>query len=98
MAKFDAPIGIFDSGVGGLSVLKEIRHQLPWENLLYIADSQHVPYGNKSPEFIVERSRVLAKFLVKQGCKALVIACNTATVGAAAKLREEYPSLPIIGM
>ncbi len=98
MMKIAAPIGIFDSGVGGLSVLREIRHQLPWENLLYVADSQHVPYGNKSPEFIIERSQVLAKFLLHQGCKALVIACNTATVGAAGKLRETYPEVPIIGM
>lgn len=98
MLKIAAPIGIFDSGVGGLSVLREIREQLPWENLLYVADSHHVPYGNKSPEFIVERSRVLAKFLLQQGCKAVVIACNTATVGASRCLRQDYPTVPIIGM
>lgn len=98
MVKPDAPIGIFDSGVGGLSVLREIRRQLPWENLLYVADSRHVPYGNKSPEFIVQRSQALTAFLVRQQCKAIVIACNTATVAAAKILRQGYPDLPIIGM
>lgn len=94
----DAPLGIFDSGVGGLSVLREIRQRLPAENLLYIADSRHVPYGNKPATFIIERSRVLAKFLLEQPCKALVIACNTATASAARGLRAEFPNVPIIGM
>ncbi|WP_339414196.1 glutamate racemase [Pseudomonas sp. EA_35y_Pfl2_R5] len=94
----DAPVGVFDSGVGGLSVLGEIRMLLPNESLLYIADSGHVPYGEKSPEFIRERCRVLAAFLLNQGAKALVLACNTATVAGVAELRELYPQLPIIGM
>ena len=94
----DAPVGVFDSGVGGLSVLGEIRTLLPNESLLYIADSGHVPYGEKSPEFIRERCRVLAAFLLTQGAKALVLACNTATVAGVAELRELYPQLPIIGM
>jgi glutamate racemase len=94
----DAPIGVFDSGVGGLSVLGEIRALLPHESLLYVADSGHVPYGEKSPEFIRERCRVLAEFLLSQGAKALVLACNTATVAGVAELRELYPQLPIIGM
>lgn len=98
MLNINSPIGVFDSGVGGLSVLREIRRRLPWEDLIYVADSQHVPYGNKSPEFIVERSRVLADFLLGRGCKAIVIACNTATVGAASALRAEQPGVPIIGM
>ena len=98
MLNINSPIGVFDSGVGGLSVLREIRRRLPWEDLIYVADSQHVPYGNKTPEFIVERSRVLADFLLEMGCKAIVIACNTATVGAAAALRAEKPGIPIIGM
>ncbi|ERI49896.1 hypothetical protein N878_10280, partial [Pseudomonas sp. EGD-AK9] len=94
----NAPVGVFDSGVGGLSVLREIRQLLPHESLLYVADSGHVPYGEKSPEFIRERSRAIAEFLLAQGAKALVLACNTATVAAVAELRERYPALPIVGM
>ena len=93
-----APVGIFDSGVGGLSVMREVRSLLPAEDLIYVADSQHVPYGNKSAEFILGRSRRLTEFLCEKGCKAIVIACNTATVAAAASLRAEFPGLPIIGM
>nr|WP_269137827.1 glutamate racemase [Pseudomonas sp. MMS21 TM103] len=94
----NAPIGVFDSGVGGLSVLREIRQLLPRESLLYVADSGHVPYGDKSPEFIRERCRLLAEFLLNQGAKALVLACNTATAAGIAELRELYPQLPIVGM
>ncbi|MNF50561.1 Glutamate racemase [compost metagenome] len=94
----DAPIGVFDSGVGGLSVLGEIRALLPNESLLYVADSGHVPYGEKSPEFIRERCRLLAGFLLEHGAKALVLACNTATAAGVAELRELYPQLPIVGM
>ncbi|UVE16987.1 glutamate racemase [Pseudomonas sp. LS44] len=93
-----APIGVFDSGVGGLSVLGEIRRLLPNESLLYVADSAHVPYGEKTPAFIRERSTAIAEFLLGQGAKALVLACNTATAAAVAELRERYPQLPIIGM
>ncbi|MEZ2745969.1 glutamate racemase [Halopseudomonas bauzanensis] len=93
----DAPIGIFDSGVGGLSVLREIRQLLPAESLLYVADSGFVPYGEKSPETICERSRAIAEFLLAQGAKALVLACNTATAAAVADLRARY-AVPIIGM
>nr|WP_298166436.1 glutamate racemase [uncultured Pseudomonas sp.] len=93
-----APIGVFDSGVGGLSVLREIRALLPNESLLYVADSGHVPYGEKSPEFIRERCRLIAAFLLEQGAKALVLACNTATVAGVAELRELYPQLPVVGM
>ena len=94
----NAPVGVFDSGVGGLSVLGEIRSLLPHESLLYVADSGHVPYGEKSPEFIRERCRLIAEFLLARGAKALVLACNTATVAGVAELRELYPALPIIGM
>ncbi|WP_286785662.1 MULTISPECIES: glutamate racemase [Pseudomonas] len=93
-----APVGVFDSGVGGISVLREIRARLPAESLLYVADSGHVPYGEKSPEFIRERSRLISEFLLARGAKALVLACNTATVAAVADLRERYPDLPIVGM
>ncbi|HEY8085727.1 MAG TPA: glutamate racemase [Methylophilaceae bacterium] len=93
----NAPIGVFDSGVGGLSVLRHIRTLLPHEELLYVADSTHAPYGSKSQEFIRERAITLADFLIAQGAKALVVACNTATAAAIETLREQY-KLPIIGM
>ncbi len=94
----DAPIGVFDSGVGGLSVLREIRARLPHEALIYLADSGHVPYGEKSPEYIRQRCRAIGDFLLEQGAKALVVACNTATAAAVADLRERYPQLPVVGM
>ena len=78
-------------------MLHHIRSALPAENLLYLADSRHAPYGNKSPEFIRERAVALADFLIAQGAKALVVACNTATAAAIEELRKRY-SLPIIGM
>lgn len=94
------PIGVMDSGVGGLSVLKHIRELLPHENLIYFADSKHAPYGNKTPKQIEQRVFAAAKFLIAHGAKALVIACNTATAAAADKLRDKYEFLdiPIIGM
>ncbi len=91
------PIGVFDSGVGGISVLKHIRVALPYEDLLYFADSKHAPYGSKSPEFIRERAFALSDFLIEKGAKALVVACNTATAAAIEDLRKRY-SIPIIGM
>ncbi len=94
----DAPVGVFDSGVGGLSVLGEINRLLPNESLLYVADCGHIPYGEKSPEFILRRCMIIAEFFRQQGAKALVLACNTATAAAAAQLRDHYPSWPIIGM
>ena len=94
----DAPVGVFDSGVGGLSVLRAIRQLLPAERLLYVADSGHVPYGEKSPEFIRMRSQQIALFLREQGAKALVVACNTATAAAVSALREQFPQVPIVGM
>jgi len=93
----ELPVGVFDSGVGGLSVLKHIRDALPLEALLYCADSRHTPYGSKSPEQIRARAMVLADFLVGQGAKAIVVACNTATAAAVAGLREHY-TIPVIGM
>ena len=93
-----APVGVFDSGVGGLSVLREIQTLLPNESLLYVADSGHVPYGEKTAEFIRQRSQVITDFLLEQGAKALVVACNTATAAGIIELRAQYPQLPIIGM
>lgn len=97
---FSRPIGVMDSGVGGLSVLKHIRELLPHENLIYFADSKNAPYGNKTVKQIEQRVFAAAKFLLSHDVKALVIACNTATATAAEKLRNKYEILdiPIIGM
>lgn len=93
-----APIGVFDSGIGGLTVLEEIQQLLPHESLLYVADCGHIPYGEKTPAFILERSRSVAEFFRERGAKAFVIACNTATVAAVADLRRDYPDWPLVGM
>ena len=94
----DAAIGIFDSGLGGISVLHEIRRLLPNESLIYIADSAHVPYGEKSAEFIVKRSVAISEFLLAQPVKAIVVACNTATAAAVTELRQRWPDVLIVGM
>lgn len=94
----DAPVGIFDSGVGGLSVLRHIQAQLPREHLLYVADSGFAPYGDKPEQVVIERVLGIAAFLVARGVKALVVACNTATVAAVRILRERYPDTPIVGV
>ena len=96
--KASGPIGIFDSGVGGLSVLRHIATRLPDEELVYFADSGYAPYGDKPEEFVVERSFLITDFLLKQDIKALVVACNTATAMAIHLLREKYPDLPIVGV
>ncbi len=90
-------IGVFDSGVGGLSVLRHIRDVLPNEKLIYVADSGHVPYGEKSREYIEARSHLLTHFLRQQGADAIVIACNTASAAAVTSLRSQF-SIPIIAM
>ncbi|MCG6933744.1 MAG: glutamate racemase [Gallionella sp.] len=91
------PIGVFDSGVGGLAVLKEIRRELPGEDLLYVADSAHAPYGDKTTRQIEARSIAIAEFLVSRHAKAIVVACNTATGAAVETLRARF-SLPIVAM
>ena len=93
----DAPIGVFDSGVGGISVLQHIHALLPQEQLLYVADSRYAPYGNKTPQEIQSRCFEIADFLIAKGVKAIVVACNTATAAAIDRMREKY-SLLIIGM
>lgn len=90
-------IGLFDSGAGGLSVLRQVHIDLPYESLLYVADSGHAPYGNKSVELIIERSFAITDFLLQQGAKAVVVACNTATAAAIARLRAHF-DIPIIGI
>ena len=91
-------IGVFDSGVGGLSVLQHIRQTLPDERLIYVADSAHVPYGDKSPAYIETRSLAITRFLISQGAEAIVIACNTATAAAAHALRVKFNKMPILAM
>ena len=94
----DAPIGIFDSGIGGLSVLRHVHTLLPNESLLHFADSGFAPYGEKPEAVIVERAVSIAAFLLTQNIKALVVACNTATAAAIAGLRSRYPDLPVVGV
>jgi len=96
--KTERPVGVFDSGVGGLSVLREVRAAVPAENLIYVADSGHVPYGDKPVTFIQERCLAITRFFVGRDAKAVVVACNTATAAAAARLRQDFPGLPIIAM
>lgn len=91
-------IGVFDSGVGGLSVLRVLRQHLPHATLLYVADSGHAPYGEKSEAFITGRSLAIADFLLSQGAELLVVACNTATATSVQALRQRHPHLPIVGI
>ena len=91
-------IGVFDSGLGGVSVLKELIKSMPNEKFIYFGDSANAPYGIKTKEEITERCIEIIDFFLKEGVKAIVIACNTATSAAANILREKYSQLPIIGM
>lgn len=92
-----AAIGVFDSGIGGLSVAHAVRELLPNESLIYVADSGHAPYGEKTDDYIYQRMLYITRHLTAAGVKAIVVACNTATTAAIAKLRAQYP-LPIIGV
>ena len=92
-----APIGVFDSGIGGLTVVRELMRQLPNESIIYFGDTARVPYGPKSPDTVLRYSREITEFLKAQGIKAMVIACNTATAHALHALREEN-DLPIVGV
>lgn len=91
------PIGIFDSGVGGTSIFKEIHALLPNENIIYLADSRNAPYGNKTQEEIKNLSIKNTEYLLSKGCKIIVVACNTATTNAITYLRESY-EVPFIGI
>ncbi|WP_040254076.1 glutamate racemase [Psychroserpens mesophilus] len=91
------PIGIFDSGIGGTSVFKEIHALLPHENSIYLADSKHAPYGNKSKQEIIELSIKNTEYLLSKNCKLIVVACNTATTNAISYLRATY-DVPFIGI
>jgi glutamate racemase len=94
----DGPIGFFDSGVGGISVLKEAVRVLPNESFIYLGDSKNAPYGVKSVDEVKRLSFDAAEFLVKRGAKAIVVACNTATSAAIEELREYYEEIPLIGI
>lgn len=94
----DRPVGIFDSGIGGLTVMRAIRDQLPGEDLIYLGDTARVPYGNKSAATIIRYALEDTRFLLSHGVKMIVVACNTASALAAPALREAFPSLPVLGM
>ena len=95
----DRPIGVFDSGVGGLSVLRTLQAELPRERFVYVADNGHAPYGERDDAHVLKRSHAIADYLMaSHGIKALVVACNTATAAAIHTLRAAYPALPIIGI
>lgn len=91
------PIGVFDSGVGGLSIMQELARQLPHEDIIYFADTAHCPYGPRSLEEIRGLTQAIISFLLAQGCKIIVVACNTASAAALHHLRERF-EVPIVGM
>jgi glutamate racemase len=92
------PIGIFDSGVGGLSVLRAIQKELPDESLLYVADQAHVPYGPRKLEEVREFSEGITRFMISQGAKLMVVACNAASAASLQYLRQVFPEMPFVGM
>ncbi|GAB4398203.1 MAG: glutamate racemase [Anaerolineales bacterium] len=94
----NSPIGIFDSGVGGLSVWRAIRQRLPGEGLLYFADQGHVPYGARPLAEIRHFSEQISRFLLARGAKIIIVACNTASAAALTHLRETFPQIPFVGM
>lgn len=99
MAPASRPIGVFDSGVGGLSVLRALREELPHEQFLYVADSGNAPYGERDDDHVTTRSHAIADYLLAQHqIKALVVACNTATAAAIKSLRAAYPVIPLVGI
>jgi glutamate racemase len=91
-------IGVFDSGLGGLSVLAAIARALPHADLAYLADSAHVPYGSRGDDFIRARVLAIGDYLVAAGCRMLVVACNTATAAAVTELRHRHPGVPMVGV
>lgn len=94
----DSPIGVFDSGVGGLSVYRHLRQQLPHERYLYYADTKHVPYGSRTAEDISNLALTGIDWLIAQGCKLVVVACNSASAHALNQARLRYPTIPIVGL
>ena len=99
MSSNTSPIGVFDSGIGGLSVLQSLLAALPHERFVYLADNGHAPYGEKTDLYVRQRSHAIAQHLIEQHhIKALVVACNTATASAIHELRTQYPKLPLVGV
>lgn len=97
--KLTRPVGVFDSGIGGLSVLRALRAEMPHQSFVYVADSGHAPYGERDAAHVIARSRALTRQLVQaHDIQTLVVACNTATAAAIHLLREEHPGLPIVGL
>ena len=94
----NSPIGVFDSGIGGISILRAIREQIPAEPIIYFGDQGHVPYGSRSMEQIQSFSEAITRFLLAQGAKIIVVACNTASAAALKYLREKFPDIPFVGM
>lgn len=95
----DSPIGVFDSGVGGLSILRALRAELPDERFVYFSDAGHAPYGERSADYVTDRTLTIAQGLrERHGIKALVIACNTATTCAVHRVRESHPEWPVVGV
>ena len=94
----NAPIGIYDSGLGGLTVWREVRRLLPEESLLYLGDGKNCPYGSRPREEVRALADAAVARLVEEGCKLVVVACNTATAAAIDFLRANYAALPIVGM
>ena len=92
------PVGVFDSGVGGISVLRELIQQMPDEDYIYFGDSQNAPYGTQGPEQVRQLTIRNVEYLMELGAKSVVVACNTATSAAVAILRKMYPELPLVGM
>ncbi|PAJ85209.1 glutamate racemase [Burkholderia ubonensis] len=92
-----APVGVFDSGLGGLSVLRAVRAQLPDESFVYVADSRNAPYGPRDEAFITERTLAIGEWLAREGAKALVVACNTATAQSIAAIRTRL-AIPLVGV
>lgn len=93
-----APLGVFDSGVGGLSVLRALHHHLPTSHLLYVADSAHAPYGDRDTPHVLQRSQRVVQHLVSRGARLVVVACNTATALAIDQLRREFPGVDFVGV
>lgn len=93
------PVGVFDSGIGGLSILRALRAELPHEDFIYYADTAHAPYGERADSYVIDRTLTIAKSLIdERDIKALVVACNTATAAAIHLLRAAYPTLPLVGV
>jgi glutamate racemase len=94
----DAPIGVFDSGVGGLTVVREVRALLPQEDIYYFADTAHCPYGDRPLAEVMELAAQVTEHLLEHGAKLIVVACNTASGAALQALRQRYPAVPFVGM